>query len=73
MLVYDVRNRLVLLVLKSVPLFINYDVIWSETLQLNNFAKSQAFGHFSIDICWLEEGLHAYHNLSQTIKSLRSY
>ena len=38
MLVDVVRNRLVLLLLKPVPLLIIYDVICVETLHLNNFA-----------------------------------
>ena len=39
MLVYVVRNRLVLIVLKSVPLLISYHVISVETLHLDNFAR----------------------------------
>ena len=44
MLVHVVRNRLVLVLLKSVPLLIIYDVICVETLHLNNFATFKPFG-----------------------------
>ena len=39
MLVHVVRNGLVVIFLKSVPLLISYDVICVETLHLNNFAR----------------------------------
>ena len=39
MLVHVVRNRLVLIFLKSVPLLISYDVICVKILHLNNFAR----------------------------------
>ena len=39
MLVHVVRNRLVLIFSKSVPLLISYDVICIETLHVNNFAR----------------------------------
>ena len=39
MFVHVVRNRLVLILLKSVPPLISYDVICLETLLLNNFAR----------------------------------
>ena len=38
-LVHVVRNRLVLILLKSVPSLISYYVICVETLHLNNFAR----------------------------------
>ena len=39
MFVHVVRNRLVLILLKSVPPLISYDVICVETLHLNNVAR----------------------------------
>ena len=39
MFVHVVRNCLVLILLKSVPLLISYDVICVETLNLNNCAR----------------------------------
>ena len=39
MLVHVVRNRLVLIFLKSVAPLISYDVICVENLHLNNFAR----------------------------------
>ena len=48
MLVHVARNRLVLILLKSVPLLISYDVICVETLHPNNFARFQLFGQLIV-------------------------
>lgn len=44
MIVHAVRNCSVLVLWKSVPLLINYDVICVKTLHLNNFARFKSFG-----------------------------
>ena len=53
MLVHVVRNRLVMILLKSVSPLISYDLICVETLHLNNFVRLGLgflpFGLFIID------------------------
>ena len=73
MLVHVVRDRLVLVLWKSVPLLISYDVICVETLPLNNFVRFSPIGHFIIDGACPGDGLRACQIWSQTIKSWQSY
>lgn len=45
MLVHAIRNHLVLVLLKSVPLLISYVVICVQIIYLNNSARFEPFGH----------------------------
>ena len=62
-----------LILLKSVPLLISYDVICVETLHLNNFARFLPFGQFIVNRAWPQRGLHAFQICSQMLKSSQSY